>query len=429
MSEELRVLILCYFFPPLGGGGVHRVLSFARHLPAHGWSCTVVCAGADDYWVRDETLTVPEGTEVLRVRGGSGLTTWLKAGGAAGGRRSGSTFGLLRRLSDWWLLPDSYRGWARRARAVAAARVRRGDVRALLSSSPPESVQLAARDVARRTGLPWIADFRDPWVPLAFRRPPSAWHRARQEALERSVLMEADRVIVASRTHAEALRERLGPAADARVVHVPNGWEPMAEPTPRRDPDDRFLVVFTGTIAQLPDTEVALEAVHELLARHPDARRRLRVELVGPYESGYEDRAVALGLTGIVRFTGPRPHQEVRGLQRRADLLLLWNPHGPGYRTMVPGKLYEYLETGRPIVALLPESHEAAELARRGGATILPPGRREPLTDELERRYRAWREHGRAADEARPWLAEHARPVLAGRLAAVLNDVARAKVS
>jgi len=425
-----RLLIMCYFFPPLGGGGVHRVLGFARHLPAFGWACTVVCAGEEDYWVRDDSLAVPPATEVIRVRGGSGLTSWLKASGAKHGRRSGATFGVLRRFSDWWLLPDSYRGWARRARAAALARVARGDISALWSSSPPESVQLAARDVAARTRLPWIADFRDPWVPLAFRAPPTAWHRARHEAMERSVLERAHRVITASRTHAESLRARLDGPGSARVIHLPNGFEPMPEAPPDASQgDEHFRVVFTGTMSQLPDTETVLEAVHDLLARHPEARRRLRVELVGPFESGYEDRAVALGLTGIVRFLGPRSHAEARGLQRRADVLLLWNPPGPRFRTMVPGKLYEYLESRRPLVALLDEDHEAAALVRRGDGVVLPPGRRDPLTDELERRYLAWREHGRAPDVANAWIEEHARVRLAGQLAATLNDLMHESVA
>src|SRR5947207_662284 len=77
-SRMRRLLVLCYFYPPLAGGGVHRVLGFTRHLPKHGWECTVVCADRGDYWVEDESLLarVPQGTEVIRVRGGSALSAW-----------------------------------------------------------------------------------------------------------------------------------------------------------------------------------------------------------------------------------------------------------------------------------------------------------------------------------------------------------------
>jgi glycosyltransferase involved in cell wall biosynthesis len=247
--------------------------------------------------------------------------------------------------------------------------------------------------------------------------------------MERSVLAGADRVVTASRLHADALRARLGEPGAGRVRHLPNGYESTADPatTDARgdESDGAFLVVFTGTMAQLPETETLLEAVHELLARHPEGRRRLRVELLGPYESGYEDRSIALGLKGIVRFNGPRPHAESRDLQRRADVLVLLKPRGPRFWTMVPGKLYEYLHAGRPLVALLDPEDEAAALARRAGAVVLPAGRREPLTQELERLYLAWRERGRSADVALPWLAENSREHLAGELAAVLDEVAR----
>src|SRR5439155_24922152 len=114
-----RLLIFCYFFPPLGGGGVHRVLGFTRYLPDHGWDCTVVCADAGDYWVSDESLLalVRPDTEVIRVAGGSALSAWLKWRGTDRGKRSGPVFSGLRLLSDWWLLPDSYVGCARRAAA------------------------------------------------------------------------------------------------------------------------------------------------------------------------------------------------------------------------------------------------------------------------------------------------------------------------
>ncbi len=441
-----RLLLLCYFYPPLGGGGVHRVLGFTRWLPEHGWDCTVVCAGPEDYWVRDESLVdrIPPATEVIRVPGGSALSAWLRlrrgrdrragsadaAPGAArgdAGRRSGAVFGGLRTLSDWLLLPDSYAGWARRARGVAAARLARGDVSVVLSTSPPDSVHLAALPLARRLGLPWVADFRDPWIGLHFRRPPTAWHAARQRDLERRVLAGADLVLAASRTHVDDLERDAG-GRPRRVVHLPNGYEPDATaPLPPAPGDPlHFTLVFSGTLSLMPDVEVLFEALHQLLAQRPEARRRIRVRLAGPFDTDYEDRAVALGLKGIVEFTGPLAHGEARALQRAADLLLLWKPRG--YRTMVPGKTYEYLDAGRPIVALLDEDDEAARLVRRAGGTCLPPGDRERLATEIERRYLAWKEGAGAAAPALPgrpeWLGEHTRSSLSARLATLLDGLA-----
>jgi glycosyltransferase involved in cell wall biosynthesis len=439
-----RLLLLCYFYPPLAGGGVHRVLGFTRWLPEHGWDCTVVCAGPEDYWVCDETLVgrIPSGTEVIRVSGGSALSAWLRlkrgrdrragpansaANAGAAGRRSGRVFGGLRSLSDWLLLPDSYAGWARRAGGVAAARLARGDVSAVLSTSPPDSVHLAALPLARCFGLPWIADFRDPWIGLHFRRPPTSWHVARQRELERRVLTGADLVLAASRTHADDL-ERDAEARPRRVVHLPNGYEPgPGGPPPSRDPD-HFTLVFTGTLSLMPDAEVLFEALHELLARRPEARRRIRVRLAGPFDTDYEDRAVALGLKGIVEFVGPLAHGESRALQRSAELLLLWKPRG--YRTMVPGKTYEYLDAGRPILALLEPDDEAARLVRRAGGTCLPAGDREGLAAEIERRYLAWKEGAGMETRTSPgrpdWLEEHTRSSLSTRLATLLDGLADA---
>jgi glycosyltransferase involved in cell wall biosynthesis len=419
-----RLLLLAHFFPPLGGGGVYRALSFVRYLPAHGWDCTVVCAGEDDYWVRDESLlaSVPPETEVIRVRGGSALSAWLRVRGGAGRRRAG-TFAGLRALSDWWLLPDSYAGWSRRAGAVASRRIARGGVHALLSTSPPDSAHLAAADIAARTRIPWIADFRDPWIGLNFRTPPTAWHRARHAAMEKRVIERADLVLTASRTHLDELGAASGATA-RRAEHLPNGFEPTASAAVADDaPDpDHFRVAFTGTLSLMEDAATLLEAVHDVLAHAPEARRRIRLDLAGPYDLEYEDRATALGLTGIARFPGPVSHAGSRELQRRADVLVLWKPRGPGYRTMVPGKLYEYLDSGRPVLALLPAGDEAAALVRRAGGTVLPPGDRGELARALETRYMEWKQGGRAPSARPEWLAEHERAHLAARLAARLDE-------
>jgi glycosyltransferase involved in cell wall biosynthesis len=300
-------------------------------------------------------------------------------------------------------------------------------------------VHLAAAPLRRRFDIPWVADFRDPWIALHFRTPPTALHRARHAAMERGIFAGADLVLAASRTHADAIQAT---GAARRVLHLPNGYEPDTSAQARdgestqseaaaSDPASRgtegslrrFRMMFSGTLAQMPDTLTFLDALRSVLARRPELRQRVGVDLVGAYDTEYESRARALGLGDVVRFHGPRPHGETRRLQREADLLLLWKPHGSGYRTMVPGKLYEYLDAGSPLLAVVEAGEEAAELARRGGAEVVEPGRADTLADAIERRVLAW-ETGVRADPRRPeWLGEHTRAHLARRLAEALNEL------
>jgi len=420
-----RVLLVAAFYPPLAGGGVHRVLSFTRHLPAHGWACTVVCMGEHDYWVRDESLLgrVPGDTEVIRVGGGSGMAAWLRLrGGARADRRSGRAFSPLRRLADWLLLPDSYVGWAHQAARVARDRAGRGDVDVVLSSSPPDSAHLAGRIAARSSGRPWVADFRDPWVGLHFRRPPTPWHRHVQSTLEAEVTGGADLVLAASRTHADALRGRAS-AAPRRLLHLPNGFEPGAPADAPPATPGRFRLVFTGTLSLMEDAGTLLQAVARVLATDPAARDALRVEFAGPYDRDWEARAASLGLADVVRFHGSLEHARARALQGAADLLLLWKPRGEGYRTMVPGKLYEYLDAGRPVLALLAADDEAADWVRRGRGWVGPPGDVDALAREIAARFARWRREGRTPSSRPEGLDDHTRAALAGRLARALDEL------
>src|SRR5262249_9396342 len=155
------------------------------------------------------------------------------------------------------------------ARASGAARFD-----AVLSTSPPDSVHLAALSLRRRFPLPWVADFRDPWMGLWFRRPPTGWHRARHEALEAQVLAGAALVIAASDTHARSLERRRGGSSSGprAVAHLPNGFEPGvgargadAEAAAKAAGDEAaaragepFTLVYTGTLSLVPDASVLL---------------------------------------------------------------------------------------------------------------------------------------------------------------------------
>jgi glycosyltransferase involved in cell wall biosynthesis len=386
-----RVLVVAYFFPPLGGAGVHRPVAWSRFLPERGWDVTVLASAPGGYFVDDETLlrTVPPETEVLRVAAPTAVALWRRHLGppllgvvnadpddlrrpSSGRIRRDDALRWFARLA---FVPDSYRAWVGPAARAGRARIAKGDIDVVLSSSPPESCHLVGEALTRGNGgrrIPWVADFRDPWVGLHYRTPPTPLHGLAHRRMERRVLKSADRVLCASRTHLRAVEETLGREdARARVRFLPNGAELDApEFVPPASAGTR--IVFTGTLVETPAMLRFLEAFARRLSDEPGRRARVTLVIAGPYGEEYEARVRELDLDDVVRFLGPVPFAEQRRLQQEADVLLLVRNEGKGYEAMVPGKLYAYLAARRPIVAMVGTS-EASGLARACGAAVTAP--------------------------------------------------------
>jgi glycosyltransferase involved in cell wall biosynthesis len=286
---------------------------------------------------------------------------------------------------------------------------------AMLTTSPPDSVHL----VGLALGVhPWIVDFRDPWIGLTYKRPPTPLHAWRQRRLRDSVLSRADLLLATTRASADLLRN-----APARVEILPNGWDPDVTPpaAPARA-DGKLRLVYTGTLWDVPAASTFLSATARALATH--GARDLEVELIGPHESSERKLVERLGLTGVVRFAGQVPYQESRRRQSAADVLLLLQVHGPGYDAAIPGKLYEYVASGRPILAFLPPG-EAADLVRRVGGWVVAPEDASGAEQAIIRLLTGERPGGDSFDR-RAISEEHRRDRIAHRLATLL-DKARAR--
>ena len=418
--------MLVPFFPPMGGGGVYRPLSFVRHLPRYGWRITVVTPAADTYWIRDESLVerVPADCRVIRTHTWSGQA-WLARGrkGRAAPRRSSRGFGVTRKLAAAVLVPDSYIGWYPFAVRAALELTQEDKVDAILSTSPPESTHLAARTVHRRTGVPWVADFRDPWMNLHLLPPPSSWHAEFHRRLERGVCADA-RVIVTTRWHEARLRDT---HPGARVTRVSNGYdgEEMAGLDAAPHTAGPLRIVHAGMLTQRRSATPFLEAVARVVASDPGLRTGLRVEFIGPREDENELSAARLQLGDVVAFRDPLPHSEILRTERAAHILLLVKHDNPRYDGLVPGKLYEYIGLRRPVLALAPpgEARDLVTSLRRG--EVASPSD----AGEIERALRAMIAHHRAGTletaydlSARP---EFDRARLAGDVAAVLDSVVK----
>ena len=419
-----RFLMLNYFFPPMGDGGVFRSLKLARYLPENGWLPRVVCGRPEDYWLRDDSLLaeLPRGISVERVGGltGQALLRRIRRGAAAGtggGSRSSGLFTKLRAFGDLFLLPDSYSPWIPAALAAGRRALAAGDVELLYSSSPPDSSHIVARRLAGESGLPWVADFRDPWFNLHLKTPPTPLHRALLARMEARTLREAQVVAVT-----EGWRRYYASRAQRPPILIRNGYDPedfASLPPYSPDPAGRLRILHTGKLSITRSSGPFLQGLADLLRDEPQWRDRLEVRFVGARESDNEAAASRLGLDGIVSFSDPVSHAESVALQARADLLLLVKHDDPRYRDLVPGKFYEYAATGRPIFAVTPHGEietlmEDYELGWCVGPR--PEAIRAQLASALAQVAAGWA-------PARGGAEELTRPHQAARMAALFDEI------
>jgi glycosyltransferase involved in cell wall biosynthesis len=402
----MRVLLVSYYFPPAGGGGVQRVLGWCRHLPANDVEVTVV-APQEPHWIdQDTTLVIPGSTSVLRTVDPSPAAVIPRdALAQVGGVRR-----LARRLAlqpRRFAVPDIHRRWRRpavRAVLAEAARMRAAgepgwDV--VVSSSPPETTHLIAHDVARALDIPWIADYRDSWLDLPHLRMSSIavrWKHARNRRLATRLMRDAAAAVTVSEPLAQDLRGR-HPGLDVTVVE--NGFErPEVDRAASRaegfrDPD-RFVVAYTGNFFGRQSAASFLAAVEQALEREPALGDDLLLRFVGGLKPAERARLDALVERGVAEHEPFLRHDDVLAHQRAADLLFLYVAPGVGSRGVFTGKVFEYVAARRPVLALAPVDNVASELLALAGATSARGGARvDPdevpaITDALIDAWGAW---------------------------------------
>ncbi len=358
-----KMLMIINFFPPSAGGGVYRPLSFVKYLSRASWDITVVASSPGEFWICDRELEsqVPPDVRVIRTGSFSGLRILNKLKGGGGSRRSSTRFDILRRFSELVFVPDTYIGWVPLAKRAAEKLCREEKFDIVYSTSPPDSSHLVARSISHSFRIPWIADFRDPWIFLHMRRPPTPIHKKWHQHLERSVA-RADRVIVTTEGHRNMFLE-LYP--DARVEKVPNGYdeedfEGIEAEKPEPEP---FSILHSGLLTLGRTVEPFLLGLKRFLEERPGARESVKVSFIGIRESRNEECVRRLGLDDIVSLEDSAFHKECVRREKRSHVLLMMKHDDERYRVIIPAKLYEYIGARRPILGLA-QGEEAADLIK-----------------------------------------------------------------
>jgi glycosyltransferase involved in cell wall biosynthesis len=421
---------------------VHRNIRFIRYLAEFGWSITALTAHEID--VRrgrrgepfDQSLLtrIPLSVRIERTHVPRAVPSLLRLRTLLGSRDTrsrGETHERARRapeqgrpplsplqrgkdfLSTLLCLPDPDVGWLPSALLRGFRVIRRDGLCALYTSGPPHSCHLVGWGLKRLTGLPWVADFRDPWS-----RPPSidpaareTWHHRVNMILERRVVHSADRVVLNTESaRAEFAGHYAGLPAE-RFVAILNGYDPDDFVGLRERPpiNDTFVMTHGGSFYRERTPYGLLVALSELIQEQRVRLDAVRLRFLGRCALGeVREDVKALGLEPCVEWVGPIPHRDCLEALAASDLLLLFQP---GLRIQVPMKLFEYMATKRPILSLAePEGSTAVIIRDYRLGEVLDPGDIKGIKEAIVRFYNTWSRHGAVpANDGRAPEAFHAR--------------------
>jgi glycosyltransferase involved in cell wall biosynthesis len=405
----------------MGGGGVQRTLKFVKYLPDCQWRPIVVTPHQSKTRLRDEDLAaeVPPQAQIVQTAD-LGLPGWLP-------------WRLRAWIARWLLVVDEHIGWYFFAMR-GSLQISRGEtVQAIYSTSAPYTAHLIGYRLKQRTNLPWIADFRDPWVDNFSASFPTQFHRRLAENLEGNVLRVADRVLAVSEPMRQAMLARHPHIPAAKVIVLPNGFDPQdfsalpPELIQAASEKDRFLIVYSGSFYGRRQTpQHFLKAVRRSLDDQIIPMERLRVRFVGNTGKHTLDLIASMGLQEVCRMTGYLPHRQSLVHLMAGDVLLLIVGRGPGSQAVFTGKIFEYLASGKTILCLA-DAGAAADLVQEAHAgLVVDPQDTQAITAQIGLLYRQWEKGKLNLGQPNPGVVQrYDRRLLTTHLAEILNEIAR----
>jgi hypothetical protein len=372
-----KVLIITYYWPPSGGSGVQRWLKFVKYLPQFGWKPYVVAPENPSFAMKDESLLndVPSEAQVIRLPIWEPYDAFFKLSGLFGKKNikqsdfvSTGKKSFFQKISTWvrgnYFIPDARIYWVKPSVKFLEEYIRQHEIDKIVTTGPPHSVHLIGLELkTKNPSLQWIADFRDPWSEwdLLDTLSLSPWARKKHQRLERQVLKTADRVITIAPYHVQRFEELGGRKVDL----VTNGFDADDFTNIVYTKTTKFTIRHVGVVDELRDPRPVMEALKEIAISDPEFSSKVILEFIGnvnsPFRKFVIDDAV---LNKFTNFIETIPHAQLLKLYGETDvqlLVLAFTAIAPGN---LPGKMFEYLASGNPILAIGPTAGDAADVLK-----------------------------------------------------------------
>ncbi len=394
-----KVLIIAYYWPPAGGPGVQRWLKFVKYLPDFGIEPIMYVPENPSYPIVDKGLLeeIPANLKIIRL---PIFEPYALAGLVSGKKARNMSSGIIpvaqkqsftQKLALWirgnLFIPDARKFWVAPSVRFLTKYISENAIDTVITSGPPHSLHLIGLQLKKQNKITWFADFRDPWTTIGYHKELKLGKRAERKhrQLENVVLNSADRILVTSPTTASEFKKM----TSKPITVITNGFD--EEKVEIAQLDLKFSMAHIGSLLSNRNPLILWEVLRELIQESDSFAKAFELKLIGVVSQGVLDSLASFGLDKYVTNLGYLSHQQALIQQRTSRVLLLIEIDSPETRGILPGKLYEYMASRRPVLAIGPLDSDMKEILEETNSGIfINPSQKELLKESILNLYCAY---------------------------------------
>jgi glycosyltransferase involved in cell wall biosynthesis len=381
-----KVLVISYYFPPMGLSGVQRTLKFTKYMSKYNWKPTVITSGNTGYYAHDEYLlreAENADIEIIRTEGKDPNSILSRYGTIKMPRESIRK--LLGKISKAIFIPDNKKSWAKHAYEKAKEILEKESFDIIFVSIPPFSAFDMAAKLKKEFSIPLFVDYRDLWTGNQFAYYPTPYHKSKHKKLEDAALRVADRIIVVNRRIKEELLQNFQFLKFEDVSIIPHGFDPAdfdnLEPDPKAN--SKIKITYSGIFYENITPKYFLNAFKKITLERPDVAANIELHFVGLFRKENLNLVKKLKLESFVHIHGYLNHRESLKKIISSDILWLTISNTQNMDKVSAGKLFEYFGTRKPVIAAVPDGASKTAALEYGASFIADPKNVEAIKDTV----------------------------------------------
>ncbi|MBV7268056.1 glycosyltransferase [Winogradskyella luteola] len=372
MDKKKKILIICYYWPPAGGPGVQRWLKFVKYLPDFGIEPIVYCPENPNYPIIDESLIneVPSDITVLKqpIKEPYALASLfskksaktISSGVIPKAKKQSLIEKLMLYVRGNFFIPDARKNWVKPSVTYLSEYIQKHHIKTIITTGPPHSLHLIGLQLKTQLNINWISDFRDPWTTIGYHKDLKLSQSSQQKhkALELQVLNLADEIIVTSNHTKNEFQNK----TKQPISVITNGYDPHSVRVEGKD--KKFTLSHIGSLLSERNPKVFWKVLSELITENEVFSKTFQLNLVGLVSDDVMESIYQNGLKDHLNIVGYVSHDEAIKFQMQSQLLLLIEIDSEDTKAIIPGKVFEYLISETPILAIGPENSDVEHIIK-----------------------------------------------------------------